>query len=41
LKVFEVVGWPVRQLGWTPDGRRLALSRGSSSSGVVLISDSK
>ncbi|HEX8189749.1 MAG TPA: hypothetical protein VF586_15445, partial [Pyrinomonadaceae bacterium] len=86
LKVFEVVGSPVRQLRWTPDGRavchidtrqnvsnilclpldggpafpvtdfksdfidsfdwspdgrRLALARGSGSSGVVLISDSK
>ncbi|MBV8857584.1 MAG: serine/threonine-protein kinase [Acidobacteria bacterium] len=26
---------------WSPDGRRLAISRGSDSSGVVLISDSK
>jgi serine/threonine protein kinase/Tol biopolymer transport system component len=86
VKVFEVVGSPVRQLRWTldgravchietrqnvsnvvclpldgrppfpvtdfksdfidafdfsTDGRRLALSRGSSSSGVVLVSDSK
>ena len=86
LKVFEVIGAPVRQLRWTPDsraichidtrqgvsnilclpldgrppfpvtdfknnlidafalspdGRRLALSRGSASSGVVLISDAK
>ncbi|HEX8335854.1 MAG TPA: protein kinase, partial [Pyrinomonadaceae bacterium] len=86
VKVFDVVGSPVRQLRWTPDsravchvetrqsvsnvvclpldggrpfpvthfeanfieafdfspdGRRLALARGSASSGVVLISDSK
>jgi len=26
---------------WSPDGRRLALARLSSSSGVVLITDSK
>ncbi len=86
VKVFEVVGSPVRQVRWTPDGRavchietrqnvsnvvclpldgrppfpvtdfnsnfidafdfspdgrRLALSRGSGSSGVVLVSDAK
>ena len=86
VKVFDVVGSPVRQLRWTPDGRavchidthqgvsnimclpldgrppfpvtdfksdfldafdfspdgrRLALSRMSTSSGVVLVSDSK